>query len=144
MGENKETLLSYFASSWTRLPSYKFNGKVLYVSEKENCIKLYGTNDDEMVICELILCLSCGHEEADTGMVLHANNAAPDRESILVRTPDTDVISIAMQQFIAIDLYADTDIGNRKRILNVKPIPDSLPSKAVDALIGFHALTGKY
>lgn len=63
---------------------------------------------------------------------------------IYIQSPDTDVFIIAIyyyQQFCK-DTYFVTGIGHKKRTIQLTPIANILGVARVEALPGFHALTG--
>ena len=67
--------------------------------------------------------------EADTRLVLHSSHAAHRCESIVVRTPDTDVIEIltgTQKLIIPAELFVEKGVGDRKIIIDIKGITSSL------------------
>ena len=89
----------------------------------------------------------CGHEEADTRMMLHVAHAAHHGHSkILIRTVDTDIVAIAVRIFQLLEalqqLWIAFGTGKSFRYLANHEIAAAMgPLKAL-ALPTFHALTG--
>ena len=142
VGENKERLLSFLASTWATYHPEKFDGVVLYVTDKEACVKLQPSNKSQVDSCS-IQELSSNHEEADTRIILHCKHASQESTSVVIRTPDTDVVTLltGLHDQIEADIFVETGVGNKRRILDVKAMATNIPNHR--ALIGFHALTGR-
>ena len=69
------------------------NDKQVYVTNREQVLSNPRKDDNAAIN-------PCGHEEADTHMLLHVAHAAHHRHSkILIRTVDTDVVAIAVRIF---------------------------------------------
>ena len=87
------------------------------------------------------------HEEADTRLILHENHAAhtDEYDHIIILSPDTDVAILAISHAHIIDqtkLLFSTGVGNKRRILEITTLANSLGEKLGNALTGFHAFTG--
>ena len=145
VGRNKESLLSYLANSWKRFHSSLFKGMTLYITNKESCWKL---SPVENCVCssDIVADLECNHEEADTRLLLHAKHASELYDSVLIRTPDTDVIvmCLAMVDEFECNLFVETGTGEHNRILNIKDMASGIGYDVVKSLIGFHAVTGRH
>lgn len=145
VGENKENLLSFLATSWREYRSEQLKNITMFVTNKDLCYKLLpATTPKDTLTSILAQELSCDHEEADTRLVLHSSHAAERFGSVLVNTPDTDVIVILVATYSSIssNLFVETGVGDRKRILDIKAIASSLSDIKVNSIIGFHAFTG--
>ena len=97
---NKTQLLRFLLSEWqTDRYAVRLRGKSLYFVCEERCVCLTSING-LTTDCQEIECLYSDQEEADTRIVLHcmfvaANELAiPSNTSIVVRSPDTDVMVI--------------------------------------------------
>ncbi|CAB4030205.1 Hypothetical predicted protein, partial [Paramuricea clavata] len=68
----------------------------------------------------VIIELQCDHEENDTCLLLHSNCAAETHDTIIVKTPDTDVflLCIAMCRTIGKKFLVMVGTGNRFRIID--------------------------
>lgn len=148
-GENKESLISYLVSAWKKYPSGWFRDKKLYVTSEEHCFSLYSTYDsteDSIVASCDVPELRSDQEEADTRMLLHAKHASTSNESVVVKSPDTDVfaLAISVKSEIPCHLYFDTGTQSNRRILDINEIASQLGDGVCRALPGFHAFTGMY
>ncbi len=79
-------------------------------------------------------------------MLLHAKHAAERANTILIKSPDTDVFLFAMAccQDIGANLVFETGAGNSQRRLSINSIAATLGSRWCKALIGFHFFTGEW
>ena len=145
VGRNKESLLSCLANSWKRFHSSLFKGMTLYITNKKSCWKL---SPVENCVCssDIVADLECNHEEADTRLLLHAKHASELYDSVLIRTPDTDVIvmCLAMVDEFECNLFVETGTGEHNRILNIKDMASGIGYDVAKSLIGFHAVTGRH
>lgn len=89
--------------------------------------------------------LSTDHEEADTRLLLHAKHASSHCNHVIVYSPDTDVFILMLghKSVINAALYFQTGVGNHRRILDVTKVHSTLGSELCEALIGYHAFTGR-
>ena len=94
--------------------------------------------------CELCEPLSCNHEEADTLLILHANNAKQISERIVIWSPDTDVGVLGMQHYknIKRELWLRTGVKEKSRFVPLYEIAINLGTKHCDILPVCHALSG--
>ena len=145
VGKNKEHLLSFLSEQWRRIKPKDFPNDIKFlISESFNCFSV--TKIESQISIENVESLSCDHEEADTRLLLHAKHAADEGyTNAVIRTPDTDVVVmlVGLEDQIANHLFVETGTGNRWRIVDINEVASSLPPGASQALIGFHALTGK-
>lgn len=88
----------------------------------------------------------CSHEEADTGMMVHAAQAIKcGYEKIIIRTVDSDVVilCIALYHKLKIEeLWIDFGVGNSQRLVAIHDVAQQLGNEKSLALPMFHALTG--
>lgn len=84
------------------------------------------------------------HEEADTRMILHANHASNDYDTVIIKSPDTDVFVLAVAHKCSINtsLYFVTGSGDKVRVIDIGQICEELGNNLSSALIGFHSFTG--
>ena len=84
-------------------------------------------------------------EEADTKIILHAIDAtASGATTIRICSPDTDVFVLALRRYphFCEDTAFVTGVGQRRRIISLKPIFTALGRERAAALPGFHAFSG--
>ena len=74
----------------------------------------------------LLPILDSDHEEADTRMLLHANHASHDYQSIVISTPDTDVfmITLSASTRISSSLYIMTGTKDRRRLIDMTAVTE--------------------
>ena len=91
----------------------------------------------------------CGHEEADTRLLLHVADAANQGfTKVMVRTVDTDVVVISVAAFHQIqlsELWVAVGTGKHFRYLLPVPVHDicqRIGPITSRALLAFHAFTG--
>ena len=82
------------------------------------------------------------HEEADTGIVLHAIDVCSRDPlvKLIISCSDTDVLLILLYYYEK--LNSSTEFKTLKHVMNLKRIHDSIGPKVAKALIGFHAMSG--
>ena len=89
--------------------------------------------------------LRSNQEEADTKMILHALNAtAYGATQQQIHSPDTDVFVLALTRYPKLcknPLFV-TGRGQHHRIIELKPIVQTLWPEKIAALPAFHALSG--
>ena len=98
--------------------------------------------------------LESNQEEADTRLLLHAENASQDYPNIFINSPDTDVFILALPKCLSIDvhLYFLTVVKDKRRIIDIEAVADKAyqsidlesceKSMLLDALVGYHCFTG--
>ena len=91
--------------------------------------------------------LRSGHEEADTRLFLHAQHAMQNGfNTVLVASPDTDVLVIGlgfvsnMTSPAALGMVTGT--SNRRRIIDIKQMAETLGHGVASAFPFLHALSG--
>jgi hypothetical protein len=76
--------------------------------------------------------LESTQEEADTRMMLHAIHGTNQLiHNIVIHTPDTDVVIIAMavSETVSSSLYIKTGTKNRTRIISLNDVKSSLATR---------------
>ena len=90
--------------------------------------------------------LECDHEEADTRMLLHVQHAASTYGSIVIYSPDTDVLVLAVSFALSISAELFMSMGTANVVKNVSAsaiaLNDKMTAGACSALIGLHCFTG--
>ena len=96
----------------------------MYVTSKEECyVFSSNTSDGENIVRSDCPELKSNHEEADTRMLLHAKHASRSHDTMVIKSPDTEVfiLSVAMlHNFGSKDLFMITGTGNKFRIIHIK------------------------
>ena len=136
-GKNKEELVRYLFSAWTKTPASTFRNVTVYIAHGRECHAIGPVNGTVQVT--IIPELECSHEEADTRLLLHAayvhskmsevTCATPsDPPAIVIKSPDTDVlvISLGFAQDISSRLLFHTGRGDTVRTIDVKLIQKHL------------------
>ena len=91
--------------------------------------------------------MPCSQEEADSRLLLHANDAAMNGYTrVMLRATATDVLVIAVAHFFQLHsaelLLASGSVSNYRYIAVHEIAHYALMPKRSNALLGFHALTG--
>ena len=147
--QNKNLLIRFLVSEW-KSENYrsKIGGKEFFVACEEKTFKISENDVEE------IQELGSNHEEADTRMALHVQDANNNFEHVLVASPDTDVfiILLSISSVLNSNMYFLTGVKDSRRIIDVTQVGnnmmDTLNPKGVDreqlmkSLIGFHSFTG--
>ena len=144
--KNKVNLCDFLATHFCQL------GQEI-LQEGKTLIIAGGFTDGEITVsvsrgspAEEIEELRSNHEEADTRMVLHAAYATRQSPSLIViQTPDTDVLILAITHFAAIgcqELWLRTGTRDRHRNVPVHVIHKNLGEAMSLALPALHAITG--
>ena len=121
----------------------------MYVSFDEECVCLQSSR-----LCEPVEALVCNHEEADSTILLLANHICQLTENVVIHTPDTDVllIAIAASSQIPGSLFLRIGTKNKARIISIDKVKQSLILRydlqnidiqlPLKSLISLNALTG--
>ena len=77
-------------------------------------------------------------------MPLHALSVAGAGAEVTIISPDTDVLLLALRRYrqLGHNPFFVTAVGNKKRVIFLKHICDSIGERIAAALPGFHAFTG--
>ena len=89
--------------------------------------------------------LQSNQEEADTKMISHALDATANGATQLqIHSPDTDVFVLALRRYpeLCENTLFVTGRGQHNRIIELKPIAETLGPEKIAALPAFHALSG--
>lgn len=72
--------------------------------------------------------LTCDHEECDTWVLLHAQHAAQDHHTVVIKSLNTDlaVIALSLEKDLPWRLYFHTGVANRTRITDVAKVTSAL------------------
>ncbi|PIK43779.1 hypothetical protein BSL78_19343 [Apostichopus japonicus] len=143
-GSNKTALVEFLYREWSK-PEYagKLKGIELVVTHGTKCHSIKSTDGINLTVND-VQELSSTHEEADTRLLLHAAHAAQTVPVVVIRSPDTDVavLAVTFKKQISADVYFDTGVKNRRRLVNINQLSDQLGEKKSSALLGLHAFTG--
>ncbi|XP_028415026.1 uncharacterized protein LOC114538109 [Dendronephthya gigantea] len=144
VGSNKERLIDFLVEEWKKAPLSRLGSVEFFVTKQEKCIKIHSAGDAGVVVAEEISELECDHEEADTRMFVHAHHAAESVDTVVIKSPDTDVfvIAIASQPTIDAKLIFDTGTGNNQRRIDINEVAAYFGTLWCKAIIGFHIFTG--
>jgi len=135
--ENKTSLFAFLAEQMCSKPLA--DGKQLVSSYDTGVIT---------TVCEYDLALlqPCGHEEADTRILLHAADMVNDGLTrILIRTVDTDVVVLSVafcHKLCCEQLWLAFGTGQRFRYISAHDLASALGRQQACALPVFHAFTG--
>lgn len=144
-GSNKEEIMEFLFRDWKKLHPSLFKEKEIFVTHRSQCHRFF-VNDENVINNECVDQLECDHEEADTRMALHTKHADESGfGNIVIRSPDTDVflIMLFVSSFLSSNIFFLTGTGMKKRIIPVTEHNNQLGSELCDALIGFHAFSGR-
>ncbi len=137
---NKNSLISFIVNEWRKAwCREKLNGKVLYATVDDKCYKITSQGSDK------VAALHCTQEEADGRLLVHASHAASEGyQGTVICSEDTDVfvMSLAFQDRIGAQLFQKCGTKNRRRIVDIQRIADSVGIDVCRSLIGMHAYTG--
>ena len=90
--------------------------------------------------------MPCTLEEADQRMFLNALHASGNYESILIKTVDSDVVTIAISVFHKLpllnELWIEFGTGKSGKFIPVHEIAAKMGKATSKALLFFHALSG--
>ena len=88
---NKASLIKFLCNEWKEEYRQNLKGKTLFLAYDQECLKV-----DETTVNK-VQELECYHEEADTGLLLHAHHASTHNSSeVLIVFEDTDVLVLAI------------------------------------------------
>lgn len=114
----------------------------VYIAHGELCHCLKVTDGSQTV--SAVKDLECDHEECDTRVFLYGHHAAQEHETVIIKSPDTDVavIALSLQRDFPCSLYFFTGAGNRTRIIDLAKVSTALGNSVCLALIGIHTFSG--
>ena len=143
-GKNKKGIMEFFFKAWQSIPHQTFASKEIYLCHKDKCHSFQV--NEEAVVVQNIDDLTCDHEEADTRMGLYTIHASQNRFSnFVITSPDTDVFVIMLHISITCQssIYFLTGTGVKRRIIPITTIREKLCNRLCEAIVGFHAFSGK-
>ena len=141
-GVNKEQLVDFLFASWQNCDPEVLNDIELYICHRAFCHIIHTVHGK--VVTTDVPELTCNHEEADTRLLLHSKHASTAYRNLIISTPDTDVmvLAIAFSREISAALFLLTGVGNNRRIINISDIATACGTAKCQALIGLHVFTG--
>ena len=89
--------------------------------------------------------VQANHEAADTRLLFHAKHASQPDSSIIIHSPDTDVVGLGISFYDELgckELWLRTGPQDRLRYIPLHEISTKVGPKICKALPAFHALTG--
>ena len=142
---NKGNLADFLSTHWCEIGSDHIpDGKILYLAGgfedglKSVCISNRGVAP--------VQDLFCNQEEADTRMLLHAEDCMLTCNRVVVESPDTDVAILCIYFFGHLrdikELHFYTGVADKLRFVPIHSISDKLGPSLTSLLLPFHALTG--
>lgn len=133
--ENKQSLIDFMFQCWRSYSTERFRNILVYFCKGEDCYVL-----PSAAVINAVANLQCDHEEADTRMFLHATHAAQHCDNVVLHSPDTDVLVIAIG--CAHNVDARLYICHSNEIISVSEIVQCFGQPASAAMIGLHAFSG--
>ena len=117
-----------------------------HVLKQQQCFCL-SSSDGRHTVSTPVPDLYSSQEEADTRMLLHcqyASHRTSTETNIIVRSPDTDVlvILISYAKCMSQQILFDTGTGNKRRMISITNICDTIGAEVCAALPALHAFTG--
>ena len=144
-GAFKGALAHFLLHEWSKQEyAERLEKRRLFVTAGDKCFMLKDNDDQTEVLKAEVSQLSCSHEEADTRMLLHAAHAADHgAPAVVIKSPDSDVATIAMSVSHQIDaqLIFRTGTQQRTRYLDLTGIGRRLGQDVCSALPGYHAFS---
>jgi len=141
---NKTQLITFILSEWQKAQyAASLVGRTVYFVCEELCSALT-SSDGVTVSTSIISELSSSQEEADTRIVLHCLYQSRQCSSIVVQSPDTDVLVLllAFSAKIPVNVLLQTGTGANKRLICIATLRQSIGTDVAEALPGLHAFTG--
>ena len=95
--------------------------------------------------CTKVTALHCGHEEANTRMLLHAKHSSQDAQRVVIQSPDTDVLLLCVTHNDEIEcdkLWFRTGVKDRLHYIPAHKIAAGVGPLMCKVLPAFHMLTG--
>lgn len=144
LGENKESLVEFIFQHLASLNlTEEIRDITVFFTHGPDCHEFYVDCTNTLKV-KVVQELFSNQEEADTRLILHANHASSDHQTITIRSPDTDVFLLMLHHRTELSrsLIFDTGFGNNRKLIDIGEIYDQLGSQICKALAGFHAFTG--
>ncbi len=142
-GTNKEALAEFLYVAWTNANLTGVGKNLsLYITHRDqrHCVTVM----EGVQSVHAVEDLQCDHEKCDTRVFLHAQHAAREHTTVIIKSPDTDVavIAVSLQTNLPCSLYVFTGTGNRTRIIDITKVSSALGISVCSALIGIHTFSG--
>lgn len=141
---NKMNLQHFLSETWTKMgkKSLMFGHQLVFAG----CF----ANPQDVLIVESgtarsLHQLVSDQEEADTRMMLHAEDCSLQHRRIVVHSPDTDVLVLATYVFSSLscdEMWMRTGVKDKLRFIPIHTLKQKLGSLLCSLLPTFHALTG--
>jgi hypothetical protein len=144
--ENKKNLIKFPLGQWQRCDySDLFNNRIIFFVCEADCYCLEASNGS--IISSPVPELQSSQEEADTRIILnllYETKSSNGDKTIIVRSPDTDVLVLLVYYAVFTNccILFDTGVGNKRRLLSVRKILSGIGNETAKVLPGFHAFTG--
>ena len=134
--------MKFFHISWIKADPTLLKGIEVYLAHEEMCHKFITSNG--LLTCHEIDELKCDHKEVDTRMFTHACHASQRYNNIVIKSPDIDVVLIALNASLEINanLFVETGMGNGRHIILLNLIKQCIGYQWSSALIGLLAFSG--
>lgn len=141
---NKTSLQLFLGSTWMEMATSE-----LKPDETLVLAGCFESGKDAVCISRrnvrLLPLLESDHEEADTRIILHAQDCAYDHPRIVVQSPDTDVAILSIYAYESLmcdELWFRTGTKDKLRFIPIHTLSQKLGSELCKLLPSFHALTG--
>ena len=143
-------------SNWSTLLRCSDNKRELFPFLSQHLIELFEQSkflvatDNEMVISNQLVDLSslmpCNIEESDGRMFLHAHHASNSCQSIMIQTPDSDVVSIGVALYQKLrklrELWIEYGRGKDLKFIPIHEIANTLGPSTSKAILFFTSISG--
>ena len=141
-GQNKEELIEFLFCEWKKCDAETLSDRKLFVCHKELCHSFHSVSN--ILVVEEVKELRSDHEEADTRLLLHAKHASKAYSTIIIKSPDTDVmlLSLSFAHEITNSIFFVTGTEKNARIVNVTRLSQSYWILRSQALLALHVFTG--
>ena len=137
--KNKTALATFLHNEWKCQRYFdKLKGKEFYVTVAEECFRYHESG------CDNVRRLYSNHEEADTRVFVHAQDASGEYDNVVLYAEDTDilVIGITLAKSLDCNLIQMTKSAGEVTYTNITSISDCLGDTLSVSLIGYHAFSG--
>ena len=117
-GHNKDQLIEFFFNCWRKL-CIENQDCLLVIGHDTKCHSILYTGSEPKV--QSVPELFCSHEEADTRLLLQCRYAAKSNSSVVIQSPDTDVLVITMSKChdIGANVFFVTGRGDQRRTIDI-------------------------
>lgn len=138
-GTNKETLIEYFVTAWSSVSPSTLGDMLVFIAHGTQCHRVQVV--DATTTSTIIPRLESDHEEADTRLILHAVDAGRSHDTVIIHSPDTDVLVLSVCH--AHSVPSDNLILiSGDRLIDIKKVSEKMGRVMCLALLGLHILTG--